>query len=94
MDVVELLRTQLTDPFRIGLLIALIATTLNTAKATGYLVPLILGGIFVAVLLPTTFRDAAIPTTIAIAVGLVSNALLLAVALGAITLWRRIAQRS
>ena len=94
MDLLALLQAQLTDPFRVGLLVALMVTTFNTAKATGYFTPLILGGAFVAILLPTTFPDPSTSTPAAIAAGLVSNAILLAVGLGAVAMWRRFSRRS
>jgi len=94
MDLFNLLQAQLTDPFRIGLLVALMITMLNTARTTGQIIPLVLGAVFVAVLIPTAFQAQATPTHLAIAVGLVSHAILLAIALGAMAAWRRIAKRS
>lgn len=94
MDLLELLKAQLTDPFRIGLLVALLMTMLNTARTTGQFVPLILGAVFVAVLIPTAFQSQGTASYLAIAVGMVSNAILLAVGLGVIAAWRRVAKRT
>lgn len=52
--------SQATDVFRIGLLIALILTMLRTEQATGTLVPLAAGILFVAVLIPMTIPGSAI----------------------------------
>ena len=70
--------SQITDVFRIGLLVALVYTTWRTASATGKLLPLVAGGIFVAVIIPTT-RGAS--GWAEIGIGLLANALILAVIL-------------
>lgn len=77
----EMFLDQVLDPFRIGLLFFLVLTTMRTAHHTGKLVPLGLGLLFVAVLLPTSFVDAGLDWSTAVAVGLVSNAVILAVLL-------------
>ena len=51
MTLTDLFLAQLADPFRIGLLIALIATTQRTVAATGKVIPLLAGIVFVAVLI-------------------------------------------
>ena len=50
----ELIQSQLMDPFRIGLIVALVYTMFRTRAATGTAVPLALGVVFVAVILPST----------------------------------------
>lgn len=81
MTLFEVLLAQLTDPFRIGLLIALMLTAANTAQTVGRTVPLLLGLAFVAVLIPTAFVKDQPGIVTAIAVGLVSNAIILGVLL-------------
>ncbi len=66
MSLAELLLSQLLDPFRIGLLLALVFTAYNTAGAVGMAVPLILGAAFVAVLIPTTMQSEDVAKTTAI----------------------------
>lgn len=80
------LATQLADPFRIGLVIALIATAERTREATGTLVPLLLGAGFIAVLIPLTTQAGAAGLDLrAMATGFGANLILVAVALG---IWR------
>jgi hypothetical protein len=80
MTLPEIFISQITDPFRIGLLLALFATMLRTNAATGTVVPLIAGALFVAVIIPSTFSTAAaIPLATAVGVGIVVNAILLAI---------------
>ena len=80
MTLPEIFISQITDPFRIGLLLALFATMLRTNATTGTVVPLIAGALFVAVIIPSTFSTAAaIPLVTAVGVGIVVNAILLAI---------------
>ena len=51
---IELIQSQLLDPFRIGLIVALVFTMFRTRAATGTFIPLTAGVIFVAVILPAT----------------------------------------
>ena len=92
MDLVAQLGTQLADPFRIALLVGLVATAERTRAATGTLMPLLLGAAFVAVLIPLTTQAGATggPPWLAMATGLAANLLLLAVIFGAWTLVRRL----
>ena len=69
--------SQLTDPFRIGLLIALVVTMQRTAAVTGRVIPLAAGVVFVAVMLPTTMPSASVNLKDAILAGLISNAIIL-----------------
>ena len=84
-----ILLAQLTDPFRIGLIIALVFTMLRTAAVTGTFVPLA-AGVFVAVIIPTTMQAGKGPVWQVVAVGIVANAVILAVVMGAWTLLRRL----
>lgn len=90
MELMETFLAQIRDPFRIGLLIALVATMRRTQAATGTLIPLAAGALFVAVIIPMTLAapgDGGMVT--AVGVGLLTNLVLLAVILGVLQLWRR-----
>jgi hypothetical protein len=86
----DLLLAQLADPFRIGLIIALVVTMLRTAAVTGRLVPLAAGVVFVAVIIPMTLQAGQADVSRAVAVGIVTNVILLGVVLGLWTLFRRL----
>ena len=86
----DLVLAQLTDLFRIGLIIALVLTMRRTAAVTGRVFPLILGVIFVAAMLPLTMPGASASLTSAILAGLVSNTIILAVVLVAAGLIARL----
>ena len=86
----EMSLQQLLDPFRIGLLFFLMLTMQRTSHHTGKLLPLGLGGLFVAVLLPTSFADPGLDWTTAVAVGVVSNAVIVAVLLAGWSLVERL----
>jgi hypothetical protein len=79
MDYISLFTSQLTDIFRIGLLAGLIYTTERTRAQTGILLPLVAGIIFVAVILPTTMAMPGVDIASVVGVGLLSNAVLVAV---------------
>jgi hypothetical protein len=86
----DLILSQLTDPFRIGLLIALFYTMLRTQAATGTIKPLALGAVFVAVIIPITAHSTlTAPMATVIGAGILANIILLAVILGAWTLYLR-----
>lgn len=90
MPFLDLLAAALVDPFRIGLIVALVLTTLRTQAATGRWLPLAAGVLFVAVIIPATMGTAQ-PIRVAVAIGVVANLLLLAAALAARALvlaWR------
>lgn len=89
----DLLVSQLSDPFRIGLILALFVTMLRTRANTGLWAPLALGAVFVAVVIPVTGVApalAGVPLVQAVAVGLVANVILLAVILAGWSLWQRL----
>jgi chromate transport protein ChrA len=85
---IELLQSQLTDVFRIGLIIALIATTIRTQANTGRIIPLVAGVIFVAVIIPSTMQpNSEIPLMHRIGMGIVANAIILCACWG---IWQSI----
>jgi hypothetical protein len=79
MTMTEILQSQLTDVFRMGLIAALIYTTLHNRAITGTIVPLLAGVLFVAVIIPVTLpADNPVPLAHSIGTGLVANLILLA----------------
>ena len=90
MDLSNLILSQLSDPFRIGLLMTLVITMQRTQGTTGVWVPLAAGVLFVAVIIPSTMLTAlAQPLWQVVAVGMVSNAIILAVILGVWAVYQR-----
>ena len=78
----DLLATQLTDLFRIGLIFALVITTTRNAAITGKILPSIAGVIFVAVIIPATMQSAGVDPLWRLAViGVVANVIILALVL-------------
>jgi riboflavin transporter FmnP len=79
MTWVELVQNQLVDPFRIGLIIALVATAKRTEEVTGSVVPIIAGLIFVAVIIPaTTNSDSELGFAFSVLAGLLANTVIFA----------------
>jgi hypothetical protein len=75
----EILLSQLTDPFRLGLIVALVLTMLRTESVTGRWIPLALGVAFVAAIIPMTIgRASEVPLVTLIVLGLVANLVILA----------------
>lgn len=91
MPIADLFVAQLTEPFRIGLLVALFVTMLRTRANTGIWTPLAIGVVFVAVVIPVTRVSGAskAPMMTEIAVGLAANAVWVAVILAVWTAWER-----
>ena len=87
---IELIQSQLMDPFRIGLIVALVFTMFRTQAATGTVLPLAAGVIFVAVILPSTQGSGAVSLTEAIAAGIVSNLIILGIVLALAMIVRRL----
>ncbi|GLS32344.1 hypothetical protein SAMN04488498_11723 [Mesorhizobium albiziae] len=82
MHLVDIYLAQLADPFRVGLLVALLFTAANTEAALNRWIPIGLGLAFVAVLIPTAIgTTAGMDLVHTILVGLVSNLTILAVLL-------------
>jgi hypothetical protein len=79
---IDILTSQLADPFRIGLMVALVVTARRTQAATGTWLPLALGVGFVAAMIPTMMPVAGAPNVwLLIGVGVVANVVILAVIL-------------
>jgi hypothetical protein len=90
MPLIDILTMQLTDLFRIGLIIALVFTTLRNAAITGRILPLAAGVLFVAVIIPATMQTgSAEPLWRVVAVGVIANSIILAVVLGLWTAYQR-----
>lgn len=86
----DLLAAQATNLFRIGLLVALLLTTLRNRPITGMLLPLVAGAIFVAVIIPLTGATTRPePMTTQVLAGLLVNAIYIAIGLGLWSLWQR-----
>ena len=82
----ELLLSQLSDLFRIALLIALIWTMMRNRQQTGMVIPLLAGIVFVAALIPATTSAATLaPFLDQFLAGLIANVILTIVLLG---LWQ------
>jgi len=81
MGLVDLFLAQLVDPFRIGIVIALMFTMMRTQGATGTWLPLIAGVAFISVLIPTTLAAGKGDLITAILVGLVSTSVLVGAAM-------------
>lgn len=82
MPLTDIFLAQLTDPFRIGLIIALVLTMVRTRAVTGTALPLALGVGFIALMIPmTTQSGSAEPLWRLAAVGVVVNLIWLAVVL-------------
>lgn len=91
MTLGQLLFSQLTDPFRIVLLIGLVYTMMRTRPVTGTLVPLASGVAFVAIIIPVTLATGmGEPMWRQIAAGLVANSILLGIILGLWSLYGRL----
>lgn len=85
----DLLQSQATDVFRIGLLIALLFTALRNRPVTGMLVPLAAGALFVAVIVPMTgVTKRPEPVSTQVLAGLLVNVVYLAIGLGLWQAWR------
>ena len=83
MTLGQMILSQLIDPFRIALIVALVFTALRNRAVTGWVVPLLAGLLFVAVIIPSTIgSQLAEPLWLQVVTGLVSNAVILTVVLG------------
>lgn len=94
MPLTELLLTQLIDVFRIGMIVALIATALRTQATMGLTIPLLAGVVFVAVIIPATMQpDSDLTLLHRVGVGIVANLILLGICLGVWEALRRLTGR-
>jgi hypothetical protein len=89
MNLTDLLLSQLTDVFRIGLVIALVVTALRNAAVTGMAIPLAAGILFIAVIIPATLPNAE-PMLRAVGVGIVANLILTGIAVAGWQVFRRL----
>lgn len=80
-EAIALLTAQLMDPFRMGLLAALIFTTIRNAPNTGWFLPLAAGILFVAYIIAMTFPRGDQTLFYTASVGVVANAIIVAVML-------------
>ena len=87
---IDLVISQLTDIFRVGLIVALVITMRRTSAVTGRLLPLALGVVFVAVILPTTLPSSAVALGDAIVAGLVTNTIILGLVLAVEAIYQRL----
>ena len=87
---IDLVLAQLMNPLRIGLIVALVFTMYRTQAATGTVLPLVLGVIFVAVILPSTQGSGATSLTEAVMAGIVSNLIILGIVLALAVIVRRL----
>ena len=91
MPFIEILTAQLTDLFRIGLMIALVITARRNVAATGWILPLIFGVVFVAVMIPVTLQSQSSEPLLRMAViGVIANLIILAVILGLYAGYKRL----
>ncbi len=79
----DMFLSQLTDPFRIGLIVAMMLTAYRTRGAMGLMTPMAMGVVFVAAIIPMTMQPDSPDQIFAIGVGVVTNVILL---LGAMAL--------
>lgn len=80
MTISEILMSQITDPLRLGLIVALVVLSLRTQAVSGRYLPLGLGVLAVAVILPLATGRGMVEGSLsqAIIVGIVANLVLLA----------------
>jgi hypothetical protein len=77
----DLFLSQLTDPFRIGLIVVMMLTAYRTQGAMGLMTPMALGVVFVAAIIPMTMQPDSPDQIFAIGAGVVSNVILLVAAI-------------
>lgn len=87
---IDLIQSQLLDPLRLGLIVALVVTMFRTRAATGTVIPLAAGVVFVAVILPLTQGAGASGLTQAVAAGIVSNLIILGIVFALAMIVRRL----
>jgi MFS-type transporter involved in bile tolerance (Atg22 family) len=75
----DILLAQLTDPFRIGLMLALGYMTLRLRAQSGVVVPLVAGVLFFAVMLATSMPIAGAERMLQMGTGVVANGIIVAV---------------
>ncbi len=86
----DLVISQLTDVFRIGLIVALVLTMRRTVHTTGRVIPLALGVVFVALMIPATMSSGSARFGDAFLAGLISNSVILLAVLAIAAVIQRI----
>ncbi len=81
--------SQLADPFRIGLIAALIYTTIRNFGITGWFVPMAAGLVFVAFIIAVTMPSGEQTQFAIISAGVISNTIIATIMFGAIYIWRK-----
>ncbi|MDI6026367.1 hypothetical protein QBK99_09225 [Corticibacterium sp. UT-5YL-CI-8] len=94
MDFIAIYLSQLADPFRIGMLVFLLITAANTAHATqNRWLPIMLGIVFIAVLIPATLdRSEDVALAAAVGIGILANLTVVAVLFLVQAGYRRVAK--
>lgn len=88
--VADLISAALTDPFRVILLVGLVITQRRTAAVTGTVLPIALGLVFVAVIIPLTMGFGAEAGLFrAVLAGLVANVIWLVPIVAVVRFWQR-----
>jgi hypothetical protein len=88
---VDIVFSQLIDPFRIGMIFFLLMTAIRTRANMGLWMPLGMGVVFIAILIPlTTAAASPVNRFEAIGLGIVTNALILAVLLAGWTVFEKV----
>ena len=90
MAVTDILVSQATDPFRLGLLLMLVVMAARTAPTLGYFRPLALGAVFVGVLIPLAFAPDDPDFITRISVGIIVNAVILGLMMAAKAMFTRL----
>lgn len=85
----EIMGQQIADPFRLGMLFFLVMTARNTAAATGMVLPIAAGIVFVAVIIPLTFAPDDANFWNHVVAGLVTNSAVAAVVLAIFAIYDR-----
>lgn len=89
-ELTHIILGQLADPFRIGLLVALLFLAANSKGVLNRWLPIVLGLVFVAVLIPTAMAsDSADPVGARIGIGFLTNAMIVGVMLAAEAAYER-----
>jgi hypothetical protein len=78
----DILLAQLTDPFRIGLMLALGYMTIRLRAQSGVLMPLVAGVLFFAVMLPTSMPIEGAERMLQMGTGVAANAIIVSVLAG------------
>jgi hypothetical protein len=89
----DLILSQLTDPFRIGLIVVMMLTAYRTRGAMGLMTPMAMGVVFVAAIIPMTMQPDSPDQIFAIGAGVVANVILLLAAMAVRAVIVRVTRR-